>query len=210
MQSPHPPIRVLCVDDHPLVRAGVLALISGSEDIELVGEAASGREAIEQFRVLKPDVTLMDLKMADMGGIDAVMSIRAEFREARIVVLTTYPGDALAQRALKAGAQAYLLKSQVRAELLDTIRAVHLGQRRVDLDVAQELARHAAGEQLSAREIEILELVAAGNSNKSIADKLSIAEGTVKSHIKNILAKLGARDRTHAVALASNRGITGF
>lgn len=204
------PIRVLSVDDHPLVREGIFALIAEASDVELAGEAANGREAIEQFRLLRPDVTLMDLQMPDMGGIDAISAIRGEFKSARIVVLTTYLGDVLAQRAIKAGAQAYVLKSEVRRELLETIRAVHAGRRCINLEVAQLIAQHTADDLLSEREINVLRLIAAGNSNKLIARELLIAEGTVKSHVKNILAKLRANDRTHAVMLAIDRGILGF
>ena len=189
------PIRVLSVDDHPLVREGIFALIAEAPDVELAGEASNGREAIEQFRLLQPDVTLMDLQMPDMGGIDAISAIRDEFKSARIVVLTTYLGDVLAQRAIKAGAQAYVLKSEVRRELLETIRAVHSGRRCINLEVAQLIAQHTADDLLSEREIRVLRL---------------IAEGTVKSHVKNILAKLRANDRTHAVMLAIDRGILGF
>ncbi len=204
------PIRVLSVDDHPLVREGIFALIAEAPDVELAGEASNGREAIEQFRLLRPDVTLMDLQMPDMGGIDAISAIRGEFKSARIVVLTTYLGDVLAQRAIKAGAQAYVLKSEVRRELLETIRAVHAGRRCINLEVAQLIAQHTADDLLSEREINVLRLIAAGNSNKLIARELLIAEGTVKSHVKNILAKLRANDRTHAVMLAIDRGILGF
>ena len=203
-------IRILAVDDHPLVREGIFALIASSGDVELVGEASTGREAIEQYRALQPDVTLMDLQMPDMGGIDAILTIREEFKSARIIVLTTYHGDVLAQRALKAGAQAYLLKSEVRKELLETIRAVQSGRRCINLEIAQQIAQHTTDDTLSAREINVLKLIANGNSNKLIARELLIAEGTVKSHVKNILAKLQAHDRTHAVMLAMERGILGF
>jgi DNA-binding NarL/FixJ family response regulator len=175
--------------------------------MELVGEACSGREAIEQFRKHLPDVTLMDLQMPEMNGIDAILAIRGEFPEARIVVLTTYTGDVQIVRALKAGAQAYLLKSMLRRELLDTIRAVHKGQRQIPLEVAAQLAEHTADDSLTSREIEVLRLIAAGKANKLVASDLSITEGTVKGHVKSILSKLGASDRTHAVTIALTRGI---
>jgi DNA-binding NarL/FixJ family response regulator len=204
----HPePIRILSVDDHPLLRAGVVALIETQPDMTMVGEAASGREAIEMYRAKRPNVTLMDLQMPDMSGIDAIIAIRGEFPDARIIVLTTYEGDVLAHRALKAGARAYVLKGLVRKELLDAIRAVHTGRRHVQSEVALELADHAADDALTAREVEVLKLIGTGNSNKTIADKLSIAEHTVKGHVKSILSKLGASDRTHAVMLGLKRGI---
>ncbi len=201
------PIRILVVDDHPLLREGVAALIASEPDLLLVAVAADGREAIAQFRATRPDVTLMDLQMPNMGGIDAMISIRNEWPDARIIVLTTYAGDVLALRALKAGAQAYILKGMVRKELLETIRAVHQGQKRVQPDVAMQIASHTADASLSARELEVLELIAAGHSNKGIGSRLFINEETVKGHVKNILAKLGARDRTHAATLAFRRGI---
>jgi len=201
------PVRIMVVDDHPLLREGVAALIATEPDLQLVAMAADGREAIKQFRATRPDVTLMDLQMPNMSGIDAVISIRNEWPEARIIVLTTYAGDALAMRALKAGAQAYVLKGMVRKELLETIRAVSEGQRRVQPDVAMQIASHTADAALSARELEVLELIAAGHSNKAIGSRLSINEETVKGHVKNILAKLGARDRTHAATMAFRRGI---
>jgi DNA-binding NarL/FixJ family response regulator len=201
------PIRILVADDHPLLREGVAALIATEPDLLLVAVAADGREAIEQFRATRPDITLMDLQMPNMSGIDAVISIRNEWPDARIIVLTTYAGDALALRALKAGAQAYVLKGMVRKELLETIRAVHQGQKRVQPDVAMQIASHTAEASLSPRELAVLELIAAGHSNKAIGSRLSINEETVKGHVKNILAKLGARDRTHAATLAFRRGI---
>ena len=210
MNTPHDPIRILAVDDHPLVREGISALLAGVTDIKLVGEAPNGTEAIERFRSLRPDVTLMDLRMPGISGIDAVSAIRQEFCDARIVVLTTYQGDMLAQRALRAGAQGYLLKSEVRKDLIETIRAVHAGMRRIDVEVAQQMARHTAEEPLSLREVTVLMLAARGNSNKLIARELEIAEGTVKSHMQHILAKLQASDRTHAVTVALRRGIIGF
>src|ERR1700691_2121799 len=201
-------IRILAVDDHPLLRAGVAALIRTQPDLAIVGEASSGREAIESFRSLRPDVTLMDLQMPDMDGIDAILAIRSEFPNARVIVLTTYEGDALAYRALKAGARAYILKSLVRKELLSAIRAVHAGHKHIQSEIAVTLADHAADDRLTDREVEVLKLMGDGNSNKLIADKLSIAEQTVKGHVENILSKLGASDRTHAVRLALKRGIT--
>jgi DNA-binding NarL/FixJ family response regulator len=200
-------IRILAVDDHPLLREGIAALIANRPDMELVGEAASGQQAIDTFRSLRPDVTLMDLQMPEMSGIDAIIAIRSEFPAARIVVLTTYGGDALAERALRAGAQAYVLKGLVRKDLLETIRIVHGGSKRISPDVAAQLASHMGEAGLSAREIEVLSLVAAGQSNKIIAAQLFITEATAKGHIKSILAKLGANDRTHAVTLALRRGI---
>jgi DNA-binding NarL/FixJ family response regulator len=199
--------RVLSVDDHPLLREGIAALIANQTDMSLVAEASNGHEAIEKFRSHHPDVTLMDLQMPEMGGIDAIIGIRSEFPEARIIVLTTYAGDELCRRALKAGAQAYLLKANARKDLLDAIRAVLAGKKFIHAEVAAELAGHATDDALTAREIEVLLLIAAGNSNKLIADQLSISEETVKGHVKSILSKLGANDRTHAVTLGLKRGI---
>jgi DNA-binding NarL/FixJ family response regulator len=200
-------IRVLAVDDHPLLREGIAALIATEEDMELIGEASNGREALDLFRKLKPDITLMDLQMPEMNGIDAIGAIRGEFSDARIIVLTTQPGDIQVSRALKAGARAYLLKGLLRKELLDTIRAVHAGQKRLSPEIAAEIAEHATDGALTPREIDVLRLVAGGNANKEIGALLSLTEVTVKSHVKNILAKLGANDRTHAVTIALKRGI---
>jgi DNA-binding NarL/FixJ family response regulator len=200
-------IRVLAVDDHPLLREGIAALIATEEDMELIGEASNGREALDLFRKCNPDVTLMDLQMPEMNGIDAIGAIRSEFPDARIIVLTTQPGDVQVFRALKAGARAYLSKVMLRRELLDTIRAVHAGQKRLSGEAAAEIAEHAADDALTPREIDVLRLVAGGNANKEIGALLSLTEVTVKSHVKNILAKLGANDRTHAVTIALKRGI---
>ncbi len=201
------PIRILTVDDHPLLREGIAALVASQSDMKVVGEASDGREALEQFRKHRPDVTLMDLQMPEMKGIDAIIAIRGEFPQARIIVLTTYTGDVQILRALKAGARAYLLKGLLRKELLETIRAVHAGQKRIPPELAAQLAEHAGDEALSAREIEVLRLIAGGNANKEIAAQLSITEETVKGHVKNILAKLSANDRTHAVTIGLKRGI---
>jgi DNA-binding NarL/FixJ family response regulator len=200
-------IRVLSVDDHALLRDGIAALIATQSDMELVAEALNGREAVELFRKHQPDVTLMDLQMPEMGGIDAMIAIRAEFPEARVIVLTTYAGDVQVLRAMKAGARAYLLKGLLRKELLETIRAVHIGQKRLPPEIAVEVAEHATDETLTPREIDVLRLIAGGNANKEIAARLSITEDTVKGHVKNILAKLGANDRTHAVTMALKRGV---
>ena len=197
----------MAVDDHPLLREGIAALISTEEDMELIGEASNGREALDLFRKCNPDVTLMDLQMPEMNGIDAIGAIRSEFPDARIIVLTTQPGDVQVFRALKAGARAYLSKVMLRKELLDTIRAVHAGQKRLSGEAAAEIAEHAADDALTPREIDVLRLVAVGNANKEIGALLSLTEVTVKSHVKNILAKLGANDRTHAVTIALKRGI---
>ncbi|MGB6307594.1 MAG: response regulator transcription factor [Steroidobacteraceae bacterium] len=200
-------IGLLVVDDHPVLRQGLAALLANEHDMRLMGEASNGREAVEQFRLLRPDVTLLDVQMPEMNGIEAIQAIRAEFPSARIIVLTTYAGDVLAQRALKAGAQGYVLKGLLRKELMDTIRAVHSGLKRINADVATQIAHHTADDALSNREIEVLRLVAAGNSNKRIGAHLSISEETVKGHVRSILEKLGAQDRTHAVTLGMSRGI---
>lgn len=200
-------IRILAVDDHPLMREGIAAVLASQEDMKLVGQASNGQEAIDNFRRLRPDVTLLDLRMPDMNGIEVISAIRGEFRDARIIVLTTYAGDAQAAAALKAGAYGYLLKNLVRKELLETIRAVHAGKRRVPAEIATGIAEHVADDALTEREIEVLRRVAAGESNKLIAAELDIAEGTVKTHMKSILPKLNASDRTHAVMIALKRGI---
>lgn len=200
-------IRVLVVDDHPLMREGIAAVIAGQDDMRLIGEASDGAEAVSAYAALHPDVVLMDLRMPGMDGIEAIAAIRAVSPRARIVVLTTYRGDVQVTRALLAGASGYLLKSSLRRELLDTIRDVHAGRRRVPAEIAAGIAEHLSDESLSPREIEVLRSVAAGNANKRIAAELGISEETVKAHMKNILAKLDARDRTHAVTIAIRRGI---
>jgi DNA-binding NarL/FixJ family response regulator len=200
-------IGVFSVDDHALLREGIAALVNGESDMKLVAEACNGQEAIEKFRLHRPDVTLMDLQMPGLNGIEAIIGIRSEFPNARIIVLTTYAGDVQVLRALKAGARGYILKGHVRRELLDTIRAVHAGQKRIPAEVAAELAEHAAEDDLTSREMDVLRLIATGNANKEIAGQLSIAEETVKSHVTNILAKLRANDRTHAVTIGLKRGI---
>jgi len=200
-------IRVLSVDDHALLRGGIAALIGIQTDMELVAEARNGLEALDQFRRHHPDITLMDLQMPEMSGIDAMSAIRGEFPEARIIVLTTHAGDVQVSRALKAGARAYLLKASLRTELLETIRAVHAGQKRVSSQVAAEIAAHSADQALTSREVEVLRLVTKGNTNKEIGAQLSLTEETVKTHIRNILGKLEANDRTHAVAIGIKRGI---
>jgi DNA-binding NarL/FixJ family response regulator len=207
MSADRGPIRVLSVDDHPLFREGVAALLAGQSDLTLIAEASNGLEAVDQFRRHRPDVTLMDLQMPEMNGVDAMVAICEEFPSARFIVLTTYVGDALVLKALKAGARAYLLKSLLRKELLETIRLVHAGQKRIVPVVAAELAEHATDDALSPREVDVLRLIAGGNANKAIASQLSITEETVKGHVKNILAKLAASDRTHAVTIALKRGI---
>ena len=200
------PIRVLCVDDHPLMRDGIAFALQTQKDMELVGQAIDGEEALCLFRELRPDVTLMDLQMPGMNGIATIEAIKREFPNARVVVLTTYSGDVQASRALKAGAVGYLLKSMLRTELLSTIRTVHAGGRRIPPEIASELAEHISADALSQREVEVLRCVASGNSNKIVADELAITEDTVKGHMKSILSKLGANDRTHAVLIAMKRG----
>lgn len=207
MHSPHNLIRILTVDDHPLLRKGIAALVNAEADLKLVAEASNGKEALEAFRSHQPDVTLMDLQMPEVDGLEAIDNIRREFPGARIIVLTTYGGDVQVLRALKAGARAYILKGHVHKELLETIRAVHAGQKRVPPEIAAELADHAADDALTDREIDVLRLIASGNSNKQIADRLTIGESTVKSHISNILSKLGANDRAHAVTIGLKRGV---
>ena len=201
------PIRILTVDDHPLLRKGIAALVNAEPDLKLVAEASTGIEAIDAFRSHKPDVTLMDLQLPGVDGIEAIGRIRSEFPEAKIIVLTTYTGDFQVLRALKTGARGYILKAHVHKELLETIRAVHAGHKRIPPDIAAELADHATDDALTEREIDVLKLIAAGNSNKLIADQLSIGEATVKSHVTNILSKLGANDRAHAVTIGLKRGI---
>jgi len=197
----------MAVDDHPLVRQGIAGLVTGQSDMKLVAEASNGREAIQQFRTHRPDVTLMDVQMPEMNGVDAIIAICGEFSEARIIVLTTYVGDVQVVRAIKAGARAYLLKNTLHKELLDTIRAVHSGKKTMSPEVSFQLAEHATDDALTPAEISVLRLIAAGNANKQIADQLSISEETVKGRVKNILSKLGANDRTHAATIGIRRGI---
>jgi DNA-binding NarL/FixJ family response regulator len=207
MNAAADPIRILVVDDHPLLREGIAALVGGQRDMTLVAECSDGSEAIQAFRTHRPDVTLMDLQMPEMGGVDAISAIRGEFPEARIIVLTTYSGDVQVVRALQAGARGYLLKNMVHKELLDTIRAVHAGKKTLSPQASYELAEHATDDALTKAEIDVLRLIAAGNANKQIADQLSITEETVKGRVRNILSKLGANDRTHAAIIGLKRGI---
>jgi DNA-binding NarL/FixJ family response regulator len=200
-------IRILTVDDHPLLRQGIAAIIADETDMTVVAEATNGREAIQQFRAHHPDVTLMDLQMPEMKGLDAMIAIRGEFPDARVIVLTTYSGDVQARRALQAGARAYLLKNSLHKELLDTIRAVHAGRKNLSPEVSFELAEHAAEDSLSPAEVRVLRLIADGNSNKEIAALLSVTEDAVKGQVRNILSKLGANDRTHAAMIGLKRGI---
>ncbi len=204
---PQQPIRVLVVDDHPMLRDGIGAILANEPDLAMIGEAGDGPSAVAMFRQLLPDVTLMDVQMPGMSGIDALVAIRKEFPDARILVLTTYPGDAQAVRAMKSGASGYMLKSSLRCEIVDVIRAVHRGESHVAPDVAAEIAQHLADEPLSAREASVLRLVAIGGSNREIASELAISEETVKAHMKSIFAKLKVCDRTHAVTTAIRRGV---
>jgi DNA-binding NarL/FixJ family response regulator len=204
------PIRILAVDDHPVVRQGIAGLVAVHSDMSLVAEASNGREAIQQFRAHHPDVTLMDLQMPEMGGVDAMIAIRGEFPEARIIVLTTYTGDAQVLRALKAGARGYLLKNSLHKELLETIRSVHAGKKALSTEASMQLAEHASDDALTPAEIRVLRLIAEGNANKEIAERLSVSEETVKGQVRNILSKLGANDRTHAAMIGLKRGIIEF
>jgi DNA-binding NarL/FixJ family response regulator len=201
------PIRILAVDDHPVVRQGIAGMLALEADMNLVGQASNGREAIQQFRANRPDITLMDLQMPEMNGLDALIAIRNEYPDAKVIMLTTYTGDVQILRALKAGAWGYLLKSTLHRDLLNTIRSVYEGKKALSPEVSYEVAEHGTDEALTPREVDVLRLIAAGNSNKRVADKLSIGEASVKSHVENILSKLGANDRTHAVTIALKRGI---
>jgi DNA-binding NarL/FixJ family response regulator len=200
-------IRILVVDDHPLLRSGIAALLSTQVDMNLIGEASNGREAVEKFRAHRPDITLMDLQMPDMNGLDAMMAILGEFPQARFIILTTYTKDVQVLRAMKVGARAYLLKTMLDKELLDTIRAVHTGKKILSAEASYELAEHSTDDALTPGEIEILRLIAAGNANKEIGAQLSLTEDTVKGRVKSILSKLGANDRTHAAMIGVKRGI---
>lgn len=200
-------IRVLSVDDHPLLREGIAAIVNSQPDMLLIADAASGGEALQKFREYQPDVTLMDLRLPDISGVDAMIAIRSEFADARIIMLTTFEGDVEIQRALEAGARGYLLKSMPPRELMDVIRQVHAGKKRVPAEVASQLAEHLSDEALTAREVDVLRNIAGGNRNRDIAEKLYISEETVKVHVKHIMDKLGANDRTQAVAIAVRRGI---
>ncbi len=209
MSAGHNAIRILLVDDHPLLRQGIASILADQEDMRLVAQASNGREAIHQFRAHVPDVTLMDLQMPEMNGIDAITAIRGEFPDARFIVLTTYTGDVQVLRALKAGARAYLLKNLLHKDLLEAIRAVHAGKKALSPDASYELAEHATDDPLTPGEVQVLRLIAGGNANKQIAAQLSITEETVKGRVKNILSKLGANDRTHAAMIGLKRGIIG-
>ena len=210
MSSDPSPIRILSVDDHPLIRQGVAGLVATQADMNVIAEAANGREAIQQFHRHRPDITLMDLQMPEMNGLDAIIAIRGEFPEARIIVLTTYAGDVQALRALKAGARAYLLKDSLHKELLATIRAVHAGKKSMSPEVSFQLAEHATDDALTPAEVRVLRLIAEGNANKEIAAQLSTSEDTVKGQVRNILSKLGAKDRTHAAMIGLKRGFIEF
>src|SRR5580704_381750 len=207
MNAGENPIRILTVDDHPLFRNGIAALLATQADMLLVAEASNGHEAIQQFRAHRPDITLMDLQMPEMNGLDALMAIRGEFPEARVIMLTTYSGDVQVMRSMQVGARAYLLKNLLDKELLGTIRAVHAGKKALAAEASYELAEHATDEALTRGEVEVLRLIAAGNANKQIAAQLSITEETVKGRVKNIFSKLGANDRTHAAMIGVRRGI---
>jgi DNA-binding NarL/FixJ family response regulator len=207
MNSALNPIRILAADDHVLLRKGIAMILANHPDMTLVAEASNGREAVEQYRALQPDITLMDLQMPEMNGLDAMIAIRSEFPQARIIMLTTYAGDAQVLRAMKVGARGYLLKTLLDKELLETIRAVHAGKKMLSAEASFELAEHSTSETLTPGEIDVLQLIAAGNANKQIAECLSITEDTVKGRVKNILAKLGANDRTHAAMIGIKRGI---
>lgn len=207
MNSASNPIRILAVDDHPIFRGGITGLLADQPDMMLVAEGSNGRDAIQLYRTHRPDITLIDLQMPEMNGLDAIIAIRGEFPEARLIVLTTYAGDAQVLRALKAGAQAYLIKNLLHKDLLDTIRAVHAGRKALSPEASYEIAEHATDDLLSKGEVEVLRLIAAGNANKQIADRLSITEETVKGRVKNILSKLSANDRTHAATIGLKRGI---
>ena len=205
--SANTPIRILAVDDHPLFRSGIAALLATQTDMSLVAEASNGREAIQQFRAHRPDITLMDLQMPEMNGLDAMTAIRGEFPEARIIMLTTYSGDMQVMRAMQVGARAYLLKNLLDKELLETIRGVHAGKNTLSAEASNELAEHSMDKALTSGEVDVLRLLAAGNANKQIAEQLSISEETVKGRVKSILSKLGANDRTHAAMIGVKRGI---